>query len=178
MRTFAIARWPGKVPAGRADEMLSAHDWYKTFAALAGASGKVPTDRPIDGIDASDFLLGRSKKTGRTTLLFFGPDGSLMSGKWYNVKAIFRYCDGIDQPIVQPSFPMFFDLGSDPGERFNLFKDKLDMGWMFGVISREVAEYKKGVEQYPNIEPGQEFDGYAKKTPSQPAAPSHPAAGS
>jgi len=34
------------------DEMLSAHDWYKTFAALAGAAGKVPSDRPMDSVDA------------------------------------------------------------------------------------------------------------------------------
>jgi len=57
MRVPAIVRWPGKVPAGVAtEEMLSAHDWYRTFAALAGASDKVP----IDGIDASRFLLGES----------------------------------------------------------------------------------------------------------------------
>ena len=41
--------------------MLSCHDWYKTFAALAGASDKVPTDRPMDGVDASKFLLGESE---------------------------------------------------------------------------------------------------------------------
>ena len=35
---------------------------------------------------------------------------------------------GIADPIVQPQFPMFFDLGSDPGERYNLFQFKLDMG--------------------------------------------------
>jgi len=131
-----MARWPGKAPAGSVtDEMLSAHDWYKTFAALAGASDKVPTDRPMDGVDASKFLLGESKESGRQTLLFFGPDGSLMSSKWRQVKGVFRYCEGIAEPIVEPQFPMFFDLGSDPGERYNLFNTKLDMGWMFGVHS-------------------------------------------
>src|SRR5215471_17187 len=173
MRTFAMARWPGQVPAGGVtDQMLCAQDWYKTFAALAGASGKVPTDRPIDGVDASDFLLGRSKKTGRTTLLFFGPDASLMSCKWHNIKVVYRYCEGIDKPIVEPSFPIFFDLGSDPGERFNLFLTKMDMGWMLAPASMVVAEYNKSVEQYPNIETGQDFDGYpaAAKATAQPAA--------
>jgi hypothetical protein len=103
------------VPAGViTDEMLSAHDWYKTFAALAGASDKVPADRPMEGTDASRFLLGESGSTGRESVLFFGPDGSLMSVKWHNIKAILRYCEGIDQPILEPQFPMFFDLGSDP----------------------------------------------------------------
>ena len=35
---------------------------------------------------------------------------------------------GIADPIVQPKFPMFFDVGCDPGERYNLFQFKLDMG--------------------------------------------------
>ena len=43
MRVPAMVRWPGKVPAGvYTQEMLSCHDWYKTFAALAGASDKCP----------------------------------------------------------------------------------------------------------------------------------------
>jgi hypothetical protein len=147
--------------------MISAHDWYKTFAALARASDKVPADRPMDGVDASEFLLGESDSTGRESLLFFGPDGSLMSVKWHNIKAILRYCEGIDQPILEPQFPMFFDLGSDPGERYNLFDRKLDMGWMFGVTLAYVAEYKKSIAQYPNISPGQEFDGYRDKVPSR-----------
>ena len=161
MRVPAMVRWTGKVPAGViTEEMLSAHDWYKTFAALAGASDKVPADRPMDGVDASGFLLGDSETTGRETLLFFGPDGSLMASKWRNVKAVFRYCEGIDQPILEPQFPMFFDLGSDPGERYNLFDFKLDMGWMFGVVLSGVADYEKSVARYPNIKPGQEFNGY------------------
>ncbi len=161
MRVPAMVRWPGKTPAGVVtEEMLSAHDWYKTLAALAGASDKVPTDRPMDGVDASKFLLGHSEQTGRETHLFFGPDGSLMSSKWHNVKAVFRHCEGVDQPILDSQFPMFFDLGSDPGERYNLFDTKLDMGWMFGVIFPAVAEYEKSLLQYPNIKPGEEFTGY------------------
>jgi arylsulfatase len=163
MRVPAMVRWPGKVSTGViTEEMLSAHDWYKTFAALAGASDKVPTDRPMDGVDASKFLLGERKESGRETLLFFGPDGSLMSSKWRQVKAVFRYCEGISAPILEPQFPMFFDLGSDPGERYNLFNTKLDMGWMFGVTFRAVAEYQKSSAEYPNIKPGEEFAGYKK----------------
>ena len=55
---------------------------------------------------------------------------------------------------------MFFDLGSDPGEQYNLFNGKMDMGWMFGVALQFVAEYEKSVAEYPNIKPGAEFEGY------------------
>ena len=163
MRVPAMVRCPGTVPAGAVtDQMLSAHDWYKTFAALAGASDKAPTDRPMDGVDASAFLLGASEKTGREMLLFFGPDGSLMSSKWRNIKVVFRHAEGIDQPILEPQFPMFFDLGSDPGEKYNLFEMKLDMGWMYGVVYPAIAEYKKSVAEYPNIQPGIDFNGYPR----------------
>jgi hypothetical protein len=116
----------------------------------------------MDGVDASAFLLGTSEKTGRETLLFFGPDGSLMSSKWRNVKAVFRHAEGIDQPILEPQFPMFFDLGSDPGERYNLFEMKLDMGWMYATVYPAITEYKKSVAEYPNIRPGMDFNGYPK----------------
>jgi len=161
MRTAAMARWPGTVPAGVVtDEMLSCHDWYKTFAALAQASDRVPDDRPLDGVDASKFLLGRSDATGRETLLHFGPDGQVWSSKWRNVKVVFRYSNGIEAPVVTPQFPMVFDLGSDPAESVNLFEAKLDMGWMFGVAFAPVAEYEKSLATYPNIKTGQEFTGY------------------
>ena len=43
IRVPAMVCCPQTVPAGMiTEEMLSAHDWYKTFAALAGASDKVP----------------------------------------------------------------------------------------------------------------------------------------
>jgi arylsulfatase A-like enzyme len=161
MRTVAVVNWPGKVPAGVVtDEMLSAHDWYKTFAALAGASDKVPTDRPMDGIDASRFLLGQSKTTGRDGILFFGPHGSLMSVKSHNIKVWFPYSEGFDKPIVTPQFPMVFDVGSDPGERYSLFNEKMDVAWIMEAVFPYVAEYERSIVKYPNIKPGQEFTGY------------------
>jgi arylsulfatase A-like enzyme len=163
MRTAAMVRCPGRVPGGVVtSEMLSAHDWYQTFAALAGASDRVPTDRPLDGVNASAFLRGDSADTGREALLFFGPDGSLMSVKWNNIKVWLRYSEGVDKPIVSPQFPMIFDLGSDPAEDVNLFVAKMDGNWMFEFILPFAAEYEKSVAQYPNIKPGEEFTGYRK----------------
>ncbi len=161
MRTPAIVRWPGNVPSGVVtDEALTAHDWYKTFAQLAGASDKVPTDRPLDGVDASEFLLGKSETSGRQAVIFFGPDGELMSVKVKNWKMWVRYSEGVDKPIVQPQFPLIFDLGADPNERYNLFSDRLDMGFVFGIMMKPIVEYEKTTIEYPNIKPGEDFDGY------------------
>ncbi|MBS1878974.1 MAG: arylsulfatase [Actinobacteria bacterium] len=161
MRTPAMVRWPGKVPSDVVtDEPLTAHDWYKTFAQLAGASDKVPTDRPLDGVDASEFLLGKSETSGRQSVIFFGPDGELMSVKFKNWKMWLRYSEGVDKPIVQPQFPLIFDLGADPNERYNIFSDRLDMGFVFGIMMKPIVEYELSTVEYPNIKPGEEFDGY------------------
>jgi len=71
-----------------------------------------------------------------------------------------RYFEGPDQPIVEPQWPMAFDLGSDPGEHYNLVDFKLDMGWMFALALTVISEFKKSIVEYPNIQPGAEFDGY------------------
>jgi arylsulfatase len=121
---------------------------------------KVPTDRPLDGVDASKFLTGDSQHTGRESIVFFGPDGSMMSVKAHNIKVWLRYSEGFDKPVVKPQFPMVFDLGSDPGEHWNLMNDKMDMGWEYGVVLGPATEYEKSFAEYPNIKPGQGFEGY------------------
>jgi arylsulfatase len=162
MRVPAIVRWPGRVPEQLVtQEMLAAYDWLPTFAGLIGRTDLIPKDRPIDGIDASEFLLGNDDATGRKAVLFHGPDGELMSVKWRDIKVVFRYSEGIEEPIVTPQLPMVYDLESDPGEQVNLLSYKLDMGWMYAPALHHVAEFNQSVEKYPNIAPGAEFDGYA-----------------
>ena len=161
MRVAAMIRWPGHVPASVvSQEMLTAHDWMPTLAGMAGNSDRVPKDRPIDGIDASAFMLGKSKTTGRESYLFFGPDGGPMSVKWKNIKVILRYADSFETPIEKPYWPRVYDLTSDPHEDYNLMVYKLDMTWMLGPALKAVADYQKSVAEYPNIKPGQEFEGY------------------
>ena len=105
-------------------------------------------------------MLGKSNTTGRDTYMLFGPDGELMSVKWKIYKTILRYCEGADKPIVKPEFPMTYDLSSDPHEDWNLFSTRLDNGWMFAPMFRNIIQYEMSVKKYPNIKPGQDFDGY------------------
>src|SRR5260221_5284100 len=66
--------------------MFSTMDFFPTFARLAG--GKVPNDRPIDGVDQTDLLLGTSDGGRRDTLLtFVGPD--LVAARWKQFRAYF-----------------------------------------------------------------------------------------
>lgn len=170
MRGPAIVRWPGKFAKGEVtDQMLAAVDWLPTLAALTGESKLVPTHRPIDGKDASAFLLGKSKTTGREDYMFFGTDGKLMSVKWRYYKMINRMTAGdaesaVDQPYVEPQLPLFFDLSSDPHENFNLWTTTLTMSWVFDPMLHVVGAYEESVKKYPNIPAGaKDFDGYGKR---------------
>jgi arylsulfatase A-like enzyme len=165
MRVPAIVRCPGKVPAGVVtNEMLAAVDWLPTLAATAGASNLVPKDRPIDGIDASAFMLGKSETTGRDSYMFFGVDGGLMSIKWKIYKTVFRYTEtpAADKPYVKPQFPMIYDLSGDPHEDNNLFYSDLTCGWILVPDFKLIGEYERSVEKYPNIKVGEDFKGYTK----------------
>src|SRR4030095_7028995 len=74
IRTFCFIRWPGKVkPGTTSNAMFSIMDFFPTFAGIVGA--KVPTDRPIDGVDQIDVLLGKSETGKREGLLSFTGGG-------------------------------------------------------------------------------------------------------
>jgi arylsulfatase A-like enzyme len=160
-RVAAMVRWPGHIAGGRqSQELISAVDWLPTLAGLAGESDRVPTDRPIDGINAADFLLGKQETSGRDSVLYFGLDGRLMSVKWKNFKVIFRKSDGIGEPITDVQVPMVFNLIGDPGERFNLWEVSLDMGWVYRPVFEQVGRFQQSVAKYPNIKTGEDFKGY------------------
>jgi len=64
LRTVGMMRWPGKIRSNwKSKEMFSEMDLFTTFAAITGA--KVPTDRAIDGVDQTDYLLGKQSHSNR-----------------------------------------------------------------------------------------------------------------
>jgi len=163
MRVPAIVRWPNRTPVGVTDEIVAAIDWLPTLASLVGESKRVPTDRPIDGVDSSDLLLGRSQKSNRDYFIFYGSDGELMSVKWKNIKVVFRYAEKWDGPFIKRQLPMTFDLINDPHEDRNISDAKMDNGWMMKPIMDRIIALHKSMAQYPNIKTGEDFKGYPKK---------------
>lgn len=69
VRVPFLARWKGKVPAGRVcDELITGLDLLPTLATLAKAGS--PTAK-IDGIDLSPLLLGGKGATGRNSFAYY-----------------------------------------------------------------------------------------------------------
>jgi hypothetical protein len=80
IRTFCFIRWPGHVkPDTSSYAIFSIMDFLPTFASIVG--GKVPTDRPIDGVDQTDVLLGNSVTGHRESLLTF-IGGDMVAARW------------------------------------------------------------------------------------------------
>ena len=160
-RVPAIVRWPGRVKAGVVtDEILAAVDWLPTLASLIGESARVPSDRPIDGVDASAFILGKSPTSGRDHIVYYGSDSGLMSVKWRTMKVVFRYAESQSGPIIKPQLPLVFDLLDDPGEEHDLMTLRMDCGFVTAPIFQRLGALEKSFARYPNIKPGQEFNGY------------------
>ena len=161
MRAPAVVRWPGRVPAGAVtDEILSAVDWLPTLASLVGEGRRVPDDRPIDGVNAAEFLLGDKPTTGRDHVIYYGSDAGGMSVKWRTMKVVLRYTESTSGPIIKPQWPLVFDLIDDPNEEWDLMDKRLDCGWVLGPVTERIGALMKSAAQYPNIKPGQDFTGY------------------
>src|SRR6201993_710174 len=80
IRTCAIIRWPGQVkPNTTSYAMFSIMDFLPTFAHIIG--GRVPADRPIDGVDQTNVVLGNSAMGHRESLLSF-IGGELVAARW------------------------------------------------------------------------------------------------
>ena len=72
IRTVGVIKWPAKIKPGSTNAMISLLDIFPTLAGFVG--GKVPHDRPFDGVDYSDFFLGKTDKAPRKSLITFIKD--------------------------------------------------------------------------------------------------------
>jgi len=145
---FAM-RWPGKIAAGRSsDEIVHAMDLFPTFANIAG--GKVPDDRVIDGVDVTDFLLGKQAKSGREGfVVYMGND--VFGVKWRNWKLHFKEQDSAFGELRTYTMPRVYNLLTDPQERDNvLFPATLVPKAALGQLADHTASLKK----HPPIKAG------------------------
>jgi arylsulfatase len=158
IRTAAIIRWPDRIQPRSSYAMFSIMDFFPTFARLAG--GKVPDDRPIDGVDQSDLLLGASDAGRRDHLLtFVGPD--LVAARWKQFRAYFAdvapgrsgwggatLMGGVGASAAPMNgYPKVFNIESDPREEHNIGEM---YEWVIGPVLKAVEQYKASLAQHPN----------------------------
>jgi arylsulfatase len=151
LRVPFIVRWPSKIPSGRvSNEIVHEMDLFTTIAAIVG--GKVPTDRAIDGIDQSDFLLGKQDKSNRDGLIVYV--GSEIYGvKWQNWKMMFKELATGTGPVEQWSIPRIFNLYLDPKEEHALSYESQYL-WVLRPAGKILTDHLASLRKYPPIPPG------------------------
>jgi arylsulfatase len=145
---FAI-RWPNKIPAATSsDEIVHAMDLFPTFAKLAG--GKVPDDRPIDGIDMADFFLGKKEKSGREGfVVYMGND--VFGVKWRNWKLNFKEQDTLFSETREYGIPRLYNLYTDPQEQENVLFPNT---WVPKAALVQLGAHVASLRANPPIKPG------------------------
>jgi len=84
-RVPGIFTWPGMIPADRAtDGLFSQMDLFNTFLDLAGVADAIPTDRYIDGVNQTSFLLDADGRSNRKYLYYWLTNvfSALRVGEW------------------------------------------------------------------------------------------------
>jgi len=161
LRTVGMIRWPGKIQSGRvSDEIFASLDWWPTLANIIGEKDRIPTDRPMDGVDQSSFILGEQEKSNREhVLVYIGDD--LFAVKWRTFKIHLKTAESLWSPVQSYAFPPVYDVANDPGEDNELMRHSLfAYSWVYVPMGQILQRTGSSMQQYPNIQPGQEFEGY------------------
>ncbi|MBE2284745.1 MAG: arylsulfatase [Prosthecobacter sp.] len=117
LRQAALARWPGKVPAGRVtDEPWAFWDFLPTAAELVGTS--VPAECKTDGVSLVSFLKGGPAPKRDHFYWELHEGTSLQAVRFGDWKAV---RNGPEAPIE------LYDLKTDAGEAHNLAAEKPDL---------------------------------------------------
>jgi arylsulfatase A-like enzyme len=122
-RVPGLAYWKGMIKPRESAELFDLMDLYNTTAAIAGAIDKVPTDRPIDGINQVGFLLADNGQSARDRIHTW-VERDLVSIRIHEFKMYFMITESenphlmIDQSTITKSglAPWLFNLYIDPKE--------------------------------------------------------------
>ena len=156
IRTAGMIRWPGNIEPSVSNEMISVHDFLPTLANLAGA--KLPEDRPYDGVDQTDFLLGKQPNSNRDHLITFVGD-RIVAVRWkqFRVYPVEFIPSGTNPEFTAgylsatketAGFPRVYNIDADPRELQDIAVSGYQ--WVMARYAQIVAEYKATLQKYPN----------------------------
>ncbi len=149
IRNPCIFWWPSAIEAGHvSNEIVCSLDLFNTFANIGG--GSVPTDRPIDGVDQTEFILGRENHSNREhVLIFIGSD--LAAIRWRQFKIHFETYETMESEAVDYSeMPAIYNTELDPQESVNIASEN---DWLFQIVYRYLQEVQESFIEYPNAKP-------------------------
>ncbi len=154
VRVPGIAYWKGTIQPGReSGELFDLMDLFNTSLALAGIANKIPTDRYIDGIDQTSFLLvdnGRSRREK----VYIWSEQNLMAMRMYeykiHVKVVEAHAQWLDIDMTTVSdvglAPWLFNLYIDPKEQYPVGHR---MNAWLASMAAEMKDHAASFKKYP-----------------------------
>ena len=149
LRVPLIIRWPNKIPAGKVtNEMIHVVDLFPTLAQLANL--EMPKDRIIDGLDQSQFLVGKQEKSSREGFVYFIKT-ELRAAKWRDWKMHFVWEVEPNAGANHLETPYLFNIVQDPKEESDVNSTQ---GWVRGPIRKMIINFQNSLKEHPPIPPG------------------------
>ena len=149
LRVPFIMRWPGKVPAGSVNnEIVHIVDMFTTLASAGGAA--VPEDRPIDGVDQSDFFLGKQESSNREGFVVYVAD-RLSAVKWRNWKMHLIRQENIFDPPIKLPLPRLINLLTDLKEERDVVAYNT---WVMEPMMKILGGFLQSLKKHPPIPAG------------------------
>jgi arylsulfatase len=146
LRVPFLIRWPGKIPAKQvSNEIVHQIDLFPTLASFVGAD--IPKDRIMDGVDQSDFLMGKSEKSARESLVIY-IGNELFGVKWRNWKLLLKEIDEDSYAIRTMAYPTIYNLLVDPKEEvpeLNYLNDT----WVDFPLYQVLEDHQASIEKDP-----------------------------
>lgn len=146
-RVPAIAWWPKTIEAGRVtSEFVCTMDLFNLCAELSGA--KLPTDRPLDGVNMSQVLLGKGPSRRESMFYYYGDTLHAVRKGQYKLELITH--DGYSrEPAVKHDPPLLFHLSTDPSEKYDIAAEHPEIvADLIREVEKHQAEMVAGKPQF------------------------------
>jgi arylsulfatase len=152
LRVPFLIRWPGRIPAGTvSNQIVHEMDLFPSFARISG--GRVPEDRVIDGVDQTDFFMGRSDESSRESVVVY-VGNELYGVKWRDWKMMVKEINTISaDPVRSYGVPLFYNLLLDPKEEYPVLNAPPNF-WVRYPAGQVLVDHAMSLRQEPPIPPG------------------------
>jgi arylsulfatase A-like enzyme len=164
VRVDAFARWPGMIEEDSVvADIVHVTDLYTSLARVAGATGEIPRDRLVDGVDQTALmLLGETHGRRDTVFLYSGNKLEAV------VKEQFKL--NVPGPGENPIGAKFYDVFRDTREEYPV---STEIGaWGGAEFVRIIQRHMMRKQKFPDEEnaKGIPYDGIANLRPETKAA--------
>jgi len=101
----------------------------------------------MDGVDQSDFLMGKSEKSARESIVIY-VDNELFGVKWRNWKMLLKEIDEDSYSVRTYAYPTFYNLLVDPKEEHPQRNYNLDT-WVDYPLYQVLEDFQASLEKDP-----------------------------